>query len=392
MRGKNRVISPKIHRNLGPFAKLGPSYRFLGLLTHFSICYTVCMTNARERLEKLLTQKTFSKQELVDLLSLQDPTPLFEKADRVRQQFVGSGVYLRALIEFSNHCKNDCLYCGIRRSNLSADRYRLTPQDILNTAHRAAQYGYKTVVLQSGEDGWFDTDKLCEVIREIKKLDMAVTLSIGEKTYEEYKAYRQAGADRYLLRIETTDKTLYEKLDPGMSWETRLNCLHILKELGYEVGSGSLVGLPGQTTESLAEDLLFFKNLPVDMAGIGPFIPHPHTPLAEETSNGHFELSLKMMALMRLLLPDINIPATTAMETLHPQGRALALGCGANVIMPNLTETCYRTRYDLYPGKTATTLSPDDTTRSAENLIRSLGRVVSHAYGFRGEYLSQKTN
>lgn len=350
------------------------------------------MTNARERLEKNLSQKNFSKEEIMDLLSLKDPTPLFDKADKIRQQFVGNGIYLRALIEFSNHCKNDCLYCGIRRSNTQATRYRLTPADILNTAKKAAAYGYKTVVLQSGEDAWFDTDKLCQLIREIKKMDLAVTLSIGEKTYEEYAAYRQAGADRYLLRIETSDKALYEKLDPNMSWDNRINCLYTLKKLGYEVGSGSLVGLPEQTMESLAEDLLFFKNLPVDMAGIGPFIPHPLTPLANEKTTGNFELSLKMMSIMRLLLPDINIPATTAMETLHPQGRALALGCGANVIMPNLTETCYRANYDLYPGKTAIQLSPSDTTHSVEELIRSLGREVSHAYGYRGDYLNKKNN
>jgi biotin synthase len=348
------------------------------------------MTNARESLKKTLSQKTFSKEEIVSLLSLQDPSLLFDKADKVRQKFVGNGVYLRALIEFSNHCKNDCLYCGIRRSNLQSTRYRLTPTDIVNTAQKASSFGYRTVVLQSGEDAWFDADKLCEIIREIKKMDLAVTLSIGEKTYEEYAAYRKAGADRYLLRIETSDKALYEKLDPNMSWDNRINCLYTLKELGYEVGSGSLVGLPEQTPESLAEDLLFFQNLPVDMAGIGPFIPHPHTPLATEKNQGNFELSLKMMALMRLMLPDINIPATTAMETLHPRGRALALECGANVIMPNLTETCYRAQYDLYPGKTATQLSPSDTTRSAEELIRSLGREVSYAYGFHGDYLNKK--
>ncbi|MBR2392470.1 MAG: radical SAM protein, partial [Elusimicrobiaceae bacterium] len=190
------------------------------------------MTNARERLEKTLSQKNFSKEEIMALLSLKDPTPLFDKADKIRQQFVGNGIYLRALIEFSNHCKNDCLYCGIRRSNTQATRYRLTPADILNTAKKAAAYGYKTVVLQSGEDAWFDTDKLCQLIREIKKMDLAVTLSIGEKTYEEYAAYRQAGADRYLLRIETSDKALYEKLDPNMSWDNRINCLYTLKKLG----------------------------------------------------------------------------------------------------------------------------------------------------------------
>lgn len=293
-------------------------------------------------LEKLITQAEqthrLTREELITLLT--DPqadTLLFAAADRVRKANVGDGVYLRGLIEFSNYCKNNCCYCGIRRDNFHAERYRLTPQEILQTARLAQTLGYKTVVLQSGEDPWFTADKMCEIIRQIKQLGLVITLSIGEKTREEYAAYRQAGAQRYLLRIETTDINLYEKLDPGMRWHQRAKCLQDLKELGYEVGSGSLVGLPGQTAESLADDLLFFKQIPVDMAGIGPFIPHPQTPLKGESTAGHFTLSLKMMALMRLILPDINIPATTAMETLHPQGRIIALQSGANVVMPNVT-------------------------------------------------------
>ncbi len=251
-------------------------------------------------LQKLLDKQVLPKEELVQLLLGTSPQGLFDAADQVRKQYVGDGVYLRGLIEFSSYCKNDCMYCGLRKSNMHAQRYRLSPPQIISTAQQAVALGYKTIVLQSGEDLWFDTDKLCAIVREIKKMDVAITLSIGEKSREEYAAYRAAGANRYLLRIETTDKNLYEKLDPQMSFENRVRCLQDLKELGYEVGSGSLVGLPGQTLESLADDLLFFKNLPVDMAGIGPFIPHPHTPLKNETTNGHFELSLKMMALMRL--------------------------------------------------------------------------------------------
>lgn len=348
------------------------------------------MTAAETILSRALHEENLSKPEIITLLSLQDPAPLFAAADQVRRKFVGDEVYLRALIEFSNYCKNDCLYCGIRRSNIKAQRYRLSPQQIIKTAQNAAEYGYKTVVLQSGEDIHFNTDTLCHIIREIKKLGMALTLSIGEKTREEYAAYRQAGADRYLLRIETTDKSLYERLDPGMSWDNRVRCLHDLKDLGYEVGSGSLVGLPGQTVESLANDLLFFKSLPVDMAGIGPFIPHPHTPLANESTAGHFELSLKMMAVMRLLLPDINIPATTAMETLHPQGRLLALQCGANVVMPNATEGEFRAKYELYPGKICTGDTPDKCRGCIQNKIESIGRTVNCSYGFHGDYLKEK--
>lgn len=348
------------------------------------------MTDAQSILARALRREELSKADITALLSMKEPAPLFEAADRVRREFVGDEVYLRALIEFSNYCKNDCLYCGIRRSNPKADRYRLTPEKIIETARNAAELGYKTVVLQSGEDVWFDADKLCHIIREIKKLEVAVTLSIGEKTREEYAAYRQAGADRYLLRIETTDKALYEKLDPGMSWDNRVRCLYDLKELGYEVGSGSLVGLPGQTLESLADDLLFFKNLPVDMAGIGPFIPHPQTPLAAQSAQGHFELSLKMMAVMRLLLPDINIPATTAMETLHPQGRLLALKCGANVVMPNATEGEARVKYELYPGKICTGEAPEQCCACIKNKIESIGRTVNFSYGFHGDFLKEK--
>ena len=346
------------------------------------ILYTISMHDLIEKVENI---HSLAQQEIINLLSANDATLLFAAADRVRKKYVGDGVYLRGLIEFSNYCKNDCVYCGIRRSNTLAQRYRLFPSQIVDMAKKAVSYGYKTVVLQSGEDLWFDADQMCQIIHEIKKLDVAITLSIGEKTREEYAAYRAAGADRYLLRIETTDKTLYEKLDPAMSWENRVRCLHDLKELGYEVGSGSLVGLPGQTLESLADDLLLFKDLPVDMAGIGPFIPHPHTPLKDETIQGHFELSLKMMALMRLLLPAINIPATTAMETLHPQGRLLALQCGANVVMPNVTEGDFRKKYELYPGKVCTGESPAQCRGCIQAKIESIGRFVSDSKGFHSD-------
>ena len=329
-----------------------------------------------------------TKEEIILLLQDKEAASLlFQAADRVRKKYVGDEVYLRALIEFSSYCKNNCCYCGLRRDNQQARRYRLTPRQILNTARQAAQIGYKTVVLQSGEDAWFSPAIMAEIIREIKKLGLAITLSIGEKNREEYAAYRQAGADRYLLRIETTDKALYAKWDPGMSWQNRARCLRDLKELGYEVGSGSLVGLPGQTLESLADDLLFFKSLPVDMAGIGPFIPHPQTPLAQAAVEGHFELSLKVMAVMRLLLPDINIPATTAMESLHPQGRLLALQSGANVIMPNVMDELFQELYDLYPGKAHTGPNAAQYVRDLTRKLAAIGRTVRFSTGFHGEYL-----
>ena len=351
------------------------------------IWYTGFMTSESAFVNKFLTHPPRTRSEITASLEMQDPAVLFQTADRIRKKFVGDAIYLRALIEFSNYCKNDCLYCGIRRSNDKAVRYRMTPDEIFQTARWAVQSGYKTVVLQSGEDVWFDADKMSSLIRRIKQLGAAVTLSLGEKTREEYAAYRQAGADRYLLRIETTDKALYEQLDPAMSWDNRVRCLEDLKELGYEVGSGSLVGLPGQTLDSLADDLLFFKSLPVDMAGIGPFIPHPNTPLAGEPVSGHFELSLKMMAIMRLMLPDINIPATTAMETLHPQGRIRALQCGANVIMPNVTAEQFCRNYELYPGKPHPGASAAAVWKES---LASIGRTVSDGYGFHGDYLKGK--
>jgi biotin synthase len=324
-----------------------------------------------------------AEAELVLLLS--DPVaarPLFDAADRVREKYVGPQVELRGLIEFSNICKQNCLYCGLRLDNLQVQRYRLDKQTILEFGRRAAELGYKTLVLQSGEDDFFLPERLGPVLEELKKLGVALTLSIGEKTREEYAALRAAGADRYLLRIETTDKELYEKMDPGMSWDNRVRCLRDLKELGFEVGTGSLVGLPGQTVESLARDVLFFQELDVDMVGIGPFIPNPDTPLGD-ASGGTFDLACRMMSLTRLLLPDANIPATTAMETLQPDGRMLALQRGANVVMPNVTDTDYRKMYMLYPGKICLNDAPEDCRGCVTGKIQGIGRTISQDQGFR---------
>ena len=324
-----------------------------------------------------------SADELVLLLTDPDAAaPLYEAADRVREKYVGSQVELRGLIEFSNICKQNCLYCGLRRDNREVPRYRLEEKMILDFGARAAELGYKTLVLQSGEDDYFAPERLGPVLEKLKDLGVALTLSIGEKTREEYAALRAAGADRYLLRIETTDKVLYEKMDPGMSWDNRVRCLRDLKELGYEVGTGSLVGLPGQTTESLAQDVLFFQELDVDMVGIGPFIPNPDTPLAE-AAGGTFDLACRMMALTRLLLPDANIPATTAMETLQPDGRMLALQRGANVVMPNVTDTDYRKMYMLYPGKICLNDAPADCRGCVTGKIEGIGRTISQDQGFR---------
>lgn len=322
----------------------------------------------------------FSKQEIIDILKDDSKNEwLFLLADRVRRENVGDEVHLRGLIEFSNICKRTCKYCGLRCENKNIERYRIKPEDIILYAKSAVEKGYKTIVLQSGEDVFFSTDVMCEIIKEIKKLDVALTLSIGERSFEDYKAFKEAGADRYLIRIETTDRNLYEKMHPNMDFDNRVRCLRDLKKLGYETGTGCLVGLPGQTIESLADDILFFKKIGADMVGIGPFIAHPDTPL-KDSKNGDFTLALKVMALTRILLPDINIPATTAMETLNPNGRIIALQSGANVVMPNVTVQQFKEKYEIYPGKVEKSENSRDII---ETKIKSMGRIIAKNYGFR---------
>jgi len=334
-------------------------------------------------IDKAKTTHYISKEELTQILEDNSINEyLFSSADGVRKEFVGDEVHLRALIEFSNICKRNCFYCGLRAENKNCDRYRLSKDEILKFANHALDLGYKTIVMQSGEDDYFKTDYLAEIIQEIKKNGVALTLSIGERTFEEYKILKDAGADRFLLRIETTDDKLYQKMHPGMSLENRKQCLFNLKKLGYETGSGSLVGLPGQSVSSLADDILFFKKLDADMIGIGPLIVHQDTPLKDE-KNGDFTLALKVMALTRLLLPDINIPATTAMETLNPNGRIIALQSGANVVMPNVTEGDYRKKYEIYPGKICVNDTSDKCRDCISSKILSIGRTIGETYGFR---------
>ena len=325
-----------------------------------------------------------TKQEIINYLSTDDKE-LFTKADAIRKQYVGDEVHLRGLIEFSNICKRTCFYCGLRNENHNLTRYRLSEDEIIEFAKHGAELGLRTVVLQSGEDSYFSIDKLCKIVKAIKKFDVAITLSVGEKTYKEYKALKDAGADRYLLRIETTDENLYKKLHPNMSFKNRIECLYNIKELGYETGTGCLVGLPNQTIESLANDILFFKELDADMVGIGPFIPHPDTPLGECNLdlNKNFDLSLKVMALTRILLKDINIPATTAMETINPNGRIIALKSGANVVMPNITQGEYRKQYIIYPNKICTEESPNKCSICIRSKIEAIGRSISTGKGFR---------
>ena len=325
----------------------------------------------------------FSRNDIIEILKDDSNNDwLFSLADKTREEYVGDEVHLRGLIEFSNICKRQCKYCGLRCEDKFIDRYRISKENIISYAEHAVNMGYKTIVLQSGEDEYHNTDLMCEIIEGIKKLGVALTLSIGEKTYEEYKAFKEAGADRYLIRIETTDKTLYNQMHPNMDFYNRVRCLKDLGRLGYEVGTGCLVGLPNQTIESLADDILFFKEINADMVGIGPFIPHPHTPL-KDSATGSFTLALKVMALTRILLKDINIPATTAMETLNPNGRIIALQSGANVVMPNVTTTEYRAKYEIYPNKICINENPDKCKGCISAKIQSIGRSVSTSFGFR---------
>ena len=302
---------------------------------------------------KAKNEHKLTKEEIITLLSYNDNfinNELFSLADKTRKNFVGDEIYLRALIEISNVCKKNCLYCGLRYENNMSKRYNLTEDIILSCVEKAISLGYKTIVLQSGESDTYSTNRITNLIKEIKKYNTALTLSLGEKTYEEYKAYKTAGADRYLLRIETTDKNLYEQMHPKSSFQNRLECLKNLKKLGYELGCGSLVGLPTQTIQSLADDIIFFQKINADMIGIGPFITHPQTPL-HTANNGDFTMALKVMALTRILMPEINIPATTAMESLHKNGQRLALESGANVVMINFTPKKEKNQYDIYPNK-----------------------------------------
>ena len=277
-------------------------------------------------------------------------------AVRVRKEIYGNSVFVRGLIEISSFCKNDCRYCGIRRGNKNAERYRLTPEEILACAEEGYALGFRTVVLQGGEDPFFSDTLLCELIDRIKTAhpDCAVTLSLGERSRESYQALFNAGADRYLLRHETATKAHYEKLHPPeLSFENRLRCLYDLREIGYQVGAGFMVGSPFQTKDDLARDLCFVRDFQPDMCGIGPFIPHRDTPFAAYPA-GTLRETLRLLSMIRLLRPNILLPATTALGTIDPQGREKGILAGANVVMPNLSPVGVRKKYALYDNKICT--------------------------------------
>ena len=304
---------------------------------------------------------------------------LFAEADRVRRAIYGDEVFLRGLIEFTNVCRNNCYYCGIRAGNANVSRYRLSEDDVLACCESGYALGYRTFVLQGGEDPYYTDDRMCAIVSAIhgRFPDCAISLSIGEKPKESYQAYFDAGARRYLLRHETANDAHYRKLHPeSMSLAARKKCLFDLKDIGYQVGAGFMVGSPYQTTDALIDDLRFLQSLRPDMIGIGPFLTHKDTPFASYP-NGSLLLTLRLIAVLRLLFPHANIPATTALGTIHPQGREMGLRAGANVIMPNLSPAAVRKSYALYDNKICTGEEAAACRACLERRVRSAGyRVV----------------
>lgn len=329
-------------------------------------------------IEELYNNKDLSGDLLIRLIECEceiDRDLLYEYALKRRKEYYGIDVYTRGLIEFTNYCKNDCYYCGIRAGNKNASRYRLTFSDIMECAKSGYELGFRTFVLQGGEDLSYSDSDICKIVSSLKEKypDCAVTLSIGEKSRESYQKFFDAGADRYLLRHETADNAHYKKLHPGcMSLENRKKCLFDLKEIGYQVGSGFMVGSPYQTTKNLVSDLRFLQKLQPDMIGIGPFLPHADTPFSDK-EKGSLIKCLNLIAILRLLFPYSLIPATTALGTIHPQGREMGLKAGANVVMPNLSPVKVRKLYELYDNKICTGEESAECRSCLESRVKSAG-------------------
>lgn len=335
----------------------------------------------KQLIQKLYETHSLSKSEWTALIQNRSPElseDLFKLAREVRHLHYGSDIYIRGLIEFTNYCKNDCFYCGIRKSNPHATRYRLSKKEILSCCSIGYSQGFRTFVLQGGEDGYFTDERLIDIIKSIKLLypDCAVTLSVGEKSYDSYRTFFDAGADRYLLRHETYNPTHYNYLHPNsLNAAQRQQCLRDLKKIGYQVGTGFMVGSPGQTPANLAEDMMFIKELNPQMVGIGPFIPHHDTPFANETA-GTLELTLFLLGLLRLMLPKVLLPATTALGTIHPDGRELGILAGANVIMPNLSPENVRANYLLYDNKLCTGEEAAENKNRLEQKLKKIGYQI----------------
>ncbi|MDR1608148.1 MAG: [FeFe] hydrogenase H-cluster radical SAM maturase HydE [Deltaproteobacteria bacterium] len=319
-------------------------------------CPSAASEELRDLVNYLAEGQVPSPAELTRLIDGQTPALaelVFEKATAIRQRYYGTEVFARGLIEFTNFCQNDCYYCGLRASNRQADRYRLTNAEILECCQIGQDLGFRTFVLQGGEDPYYTSAKIADIVQAIDSQfpECAITLSLGERPKADYQLWREAGADRYLLRHETYNPRHYALLHPPkMSRDNRIRCLYDLKDLGYQVGCGFMVGSPGQTTDHLAEDLLFIREFEPQMVGIGPFIAHKDTPFAQEKP-GDLSLTLFLLGLIRLLVPNVLLPATTALGTISPQGRELGVKAGANVVMPNLSPVSVRAKYLLYDNK-----------------------------------------
>ncbi len=336
------------------------------------------MKGMHERIERLAKTHCLPESEYVRLIEDRDPESaalLAERAVTARRAIYGNSVYTRGLIEISNFCRNDCLYCGIRRSNAGVRRYRLSGEEILRCAEEGYALGFRTFVLQGGEDAWYTDEVLAGIVSGIKGRfpDCAVTLSVGERSAESYRRLYDAGAERWLLRHETADAGHYARLHPpGMSFENRMRCLRELREIGYQTGCGFMVGSPYQTSENIARDLKFIETFKPDMCGIGPFIPHHATPFRDMPA-GTLELTLFLLSVIRLIYPPVLLPATTALGTIHPRGREMGIQAGANVVMPNLSPTGVRKAYELYDNKICTGDESAQCRQCLEARMHSIG-------------------
>ena len=352
------------------------------------------MTDIKVISEKLCTTGDITRDEIIYLLENRTPgiqKTLAEKASARAREYYGNKVFVRGLIEFTNYCRNDCYYCGIRCGNKNAQRYRLSIDEIVECASYGYGLGFRTIVLQGGEDQFFTDDKMTEIIRAIKREhpDCAVTLSIGEKSYETYKSFFDAGADRYLLRHETADFGHYAKLHPAnLSAENRQRCLFDLKKIGFQTGAGFMVGSPYQTNENIADDLLFLKKLDPEMVGIGPFIPHKDTVFADRKA-GELDLVLYLLSIIRLMLPTVLLPATTALGTIDPRGRELGILAGANVVMPNLSPVGVRKKYDLYDNKICTGEEAAECMNCLKSRISRIGYEIVTDRGDNIKYVKE---
>ena len=340
-------------------------------------------------IERIASGKELSVKEWIQAIDCDDPgyaEELKAAASDTRDRIYGKKVFARGLIEFTSYCRNDCYYCGLRRSNRDALRYRLSYDCIMDTAEAGYRAGFRTFVLQGGEDSYFTDERLIMIVRGIKERypDAAVTLSVVERSFESYKALKDAGADRYLLRHETADSVHYRKLHPDdMSQKNRIRCLHDLKELGYQTGAGMMVGSPGSSSRTLAEDMVFLSSLKPEMVGIGPFIPHSSTPFRDE-KRGSVDLTLRMVSLVRLALPHAMIPSTTALATASSDGQLQGILHGANVIMPDITPQSERSKYMIYDGKKITGDEAGENLRQIAEGMESIGYELSME---RGDYI-----